>query len=474
MQELKKIAISKALSVKLAACLTAVEDQLMDAVLSYAIAHGYSKYTSTLKEAWRISISGLTKSLTSALENKNFCVELGSEQDYRSDPIAAFAIVEARRHRKRGVRLEMFLGLLKYYRQAYHDVLRDDDCIDAPDKDVCEYVIDRMFDRIEIGFCTEWSGAAAGFLAELQSSNRNITNEKNKYLTIFESLSIPVIIVDPSGKIQTMNHAASNILHAAACPGASYYSDSREAHALVAELPWIAGVYGRFLRNNDQKIINALCTNDENHFYHVSISGSLDISGKFSGAVVIIEDVTGQKKMERELERMATTDPLTGANNRRSFLQHMEKEFLRYRRYGQRFTLLMLDIDYFKTINDTHGHNVGDEVLMVLADESRKMLRETDIFGRWGGEEFVVLLPESNMRQALAIAERLRGHLAAIDLDARSASRLKFTVSIGVATTKKQDALPDDIIGRADSALYLAKTRGRNRVVSYESESELE
>lgn len=132
---------SNALLRKLAACLRKGEERLMDRVLAHAMAHGYSKYTSTLKEAWRISVSGLTTSFASTIEDSNFVVELGPDQDYRSDPVAAFAIVEAQRHRQRGIRLEMFLGFLKYYRQSYRDVIQDDGGLGAGDKDIFAYII---------------------------------------------------------------------------------------------------------------------------------------------------------------------------------------------------------------------------------------------------------------------------------------------------------------------------------------------
>lgn len=99
----------------------------MDHILEYAISQGYAKYTSTLREAWRLSLTGLTKSLAIALDDLNYELELGPDQDFKSDAIAAFAIEEARRHRARGVRLEMFLGLLKYYRQSYHGMLMNTD-----------------------------------------------------------------------------------------------------------------------------------------------------------------------------------------------------------------------------------------------------------------------------------------------------------------------------------------------------------
>jgi len=134
------------------------EDWLVYQILNYAKARGYSKYMSTLQEAWRLSISGLSKSLLAAIKNKS-CLELSPDDDYARDPVASFGIVEAQRHRERGVDLGMFLGLMKYYRQSYLDLVRQAGFKQA-DETHCLLIVERFFDRVEIGFCTEWASAA--------------------------------------------------------------------------------------------------------------------------------------------------------------------------------------------------------------------------------------------------------------------------------------------------------------------------
>lgn len=170
--------------------------------------------------------------------------------------------------------------------------------------------------------------------------------------------------------------------------------------------------------------------------------------------------------MEHELEKLATTDPLTGAKNRRSFLHFFEKELTRSQRYKHKLAPLMLDIDNFKDINDTYGHGTGDKVLKLMVAEAHGLLRGTDIFGRWGGEEFIVLLPESDTHQASTVAERLRGNLSKIEVNSDSDTLIRFTVSIGMTVVENKDELLDDIIRKADKALYQAKAKGRNRVIT--------
>jgi diguanylate cyclase (GGDEF)-like protein/PAS domain S-box-containing protein len=178
----------------------------------------------------------------------------------------------------------------------------------------------------------------------------------------------------------------------------------------------------------------------------------------------LVRDITQRKAMENELKHLAETDPLTGANNRRSFLQKGASEMRRSQRYNHPFSLLMLDIDHFKSVNDTYGHHAGDQVLKMLVARIAQMLRTTDLFGRMGGEEFAVMLLETDAETAMEIAERLRRELSEVLIELDQGS-IQFTVSIGVAFLKNDDKSLAMVINRADEALYIAKETGRNRVV---------
>lgn len=172
-----------------------------------------------------------------------------------------------------------------------------------------------------------------------------------------------------------------------------------------------------------------------------------------------------QEKLSKELERLATTDPLTGVWNRRHLFALAEQEINRASRYQKPFSILMIDIDKFKKINDNYGHCVGDEVLIVMAKVTLRCLRQADFFGRFGGEEFVAVLPETNMDEAAIAADRIRQNIAKIVIYAQQ-QPLNITVSIGIATYSWEDKTIDTILQRADQALYLAKSQGRNRVIT--------
>lgn len=164
-----------------------------------------------------------------------------------------------------------------------------------------------------------------------------------------------------------------------------------------------------------------------------------------------------------EVERLATLDSLTQVCNRRRFMELAQSEFQRFQRYQRRFSLLLMDLDYFKRVNDTFGHAAGDAVLRDFATLGRSLIRENDQLGRLGGEEFALLLPETAARDAGQIAERLRTHCEQMAVATRSGP-LHVTISIGVTEVQLTDASVEDTLHRADEALYAAKAQGRNRV----------
>ena len=179
--------------------------------------------------------------------------------------------------------------------------------------------------------------------------------------------------------------------------------------------------------------------------------------------VVMIQDITERKALELELRRLATTDPLTDLANRRHFLAQMELELARFKRYAKPTTLLMFDLDHFKQVNDTYGHAAGDAVLRHFSAIARQVLRQIDLLGRLGGEEFAALLPDTDFEGAQQLTERLRRTVAESPLTMASGI-ISVTVSIGVTPFAPTDSAPDAILSRADRALYRAKDQGRNRV----------
>ena len=273
----------------------------MDVLMVYAIDRGYAKYTSTLREAWRAAIQGLTESMLAALDAFGGVPELGPEDDYTQGPVAAFATVEAQRHRERGVPLAMFLGLMKYYQQSYRDVVAEY----GFDADVlADYLlfIDRFFDRVEIGFLEEWTAHTGDeLLDELRRTNRSMTNEKNKYLTIFESLRDPVILLDEKGRLDNLNLAAARLFLGKETPGSYYYGD----RDVVGLLPWLPGPLEVFRSSGEDegRFDLDVETAQGRRVFEGKFARMQDISEKFAGTVAILNDVTEREAAREQLQR---------------------------------------------------------------------------------------------------------------------------------------------------------------------------
>jgi len=167
------------------------------------------------------------------------------------------------------------------------------------------------------------------------------------------------------------------------------------------------------------------------------------------------------ERVRAEFERLANVDPLTGAASRRAIMQSMENELERWRRTGRVFSVLLLDIDHFKHINDRFGHAVGDQVLIQFAASVTSELRSIDTLGRYGGEEFIILLPENDLRSAAIVAERVR---LTVERQIAEAGRVTCTTSIGCACITNSGPTLATLLAHADAALYRAKHEGRNAI----------
>ncbi len=276
------------------------ERRLLERVLDYAKKHNYTKYTSTLAEAWRASIVGMSETLFKALAVYKEPPELDPDEDYSKDPIALFGKIEAQRHRVRGVSLSMFLGLMKYYRQSYIDLVTESQLSEKYRIWAVNFV-NRVYDRVELGFIEEWAEASRDNLVrELQTANRNAYNEKNKYLTIFESLGTPVLILNERNEIEHMNHAALFMFHESSTPGTYYYGDKM----VKDSIDWLTPMLTDFLSQSASEACfeGTVATREGEKFFEVRMKRLLDLSGKFSGTVITLNDESIRKKVENQLK----------------------------------------------------------------------------------------------------------------------------------------------------------------------------
>ena len=207
----------------------------------------------------------------------------------------------------------------------------------------------------------------------------------------------------------------------------------------------------------DDDVVATLAIMNKHKFRHMPVMKE----GKLISMLSIREFDTAC----RHLQSLSRTDELTGLSNRRHFVELLSAEFKRHDRHETPLCVAMLDVDKFKLINDKYGHDVGDEVLRMLAAVMTNRLRSYDVVGRLGGEEFGILFPDTMLADAIAVCETLLERIRTISVDAGSET-IRFTASFGVTDLRNEPGDIDQVMSRADKLLYLAKNRGRDRVVS--------
>ncbi|TNC82077.1 MAG: diguanylate cyclase [Oleiphilus sp.] len=213
---------------------------------------------------------------------------------------------------------------------------------------------------------------------------------------------------------------------------------------------------------------------EEFMYQNITISPLVSTTGEVEHAAIIMYDVTdiasNKKLLERanlELEELSRTDRLTQLNNRGYWEECLVQEFARYQRYDTVTSVVMFDIDHFKRVNDTYGHQAGDEVIRQVSEALRENLRKTDIAGRYGGEEFGVILPDTNADNAVIFCERLRRQIEAMEV-VHDDQAIRFTVSLGISEANPKAEDYKDWLEQADQALYACKENGRNQTRIFE------
>jgi len=274
---------------------------------------------------------------------------------------------------------------------------------------------------------------------------------------VVERLTDGVVIVNGAGRVIDINPSAVEVL-----TGAASTSPNRALTELVASAdlePLVAGDEQSTVIQIGLRVFDVNAT-------------ELDVNTDRRGEkALVFRDVTARQRTENELrraqqdlERLAHTDFLTSLHNRRYFMQRLREETDRVRRHRTRLSVVLFDLDDFKRVNDAHGHDAGDRVLQVIANVVGELKRSSDVAARIGGEEFAILLPETDAPGALQLAQRLRATIEARRIASQTGQAISVTVSVGVATAAVIAREYDQILISADEALYRAKNRGRNQV----------
>lgn len=442
------------------------EDILMEKILRYAKERDYVKYTSTLVEAWRLSISGLSEALIHAIKRSNLIPELNSDNNYSSSEIAEYGVLEAKKHRSRGITLIMFLGLMKYYQQAYLDLVSDSE-FSIKEKTYFEQYIKRYFDNVEMGFIAEWtSSSEKDVLHSLQEANREITNEKNKYLTVFESIYDPIVLFDKDNKIENINHQAAKTYMNLSGTGMKYYSNINTDiihDYLREELDDFVNA-----KNSEIAVIKTIETKKGERTFRIRFRKMLDVSEKYSGTVVTFHDITERLEFEKQLKSKneqlayyANIDCMTNILNRRTGLIALEEELAAQKEKNSDLSICFIDLDELKNVNDAYGHLEGDSMIKTIVKTFRVLIGEKDLILRLGGDEFLIILPDSDYPNSEQLIKNVETQLA--KEDALNKKKYKHSFSYGIVDVK-MDGIYDsnEIIRRADEKMYIQKANKKN------------
>lgn len=318
---------------------------------------------------------------------------------------------------------------------------------------------------------TEWDGAPAVLMCGLDMTHQSeieaqLRESEQNFRRLFDSLQDVYYRTNAQGVVQHVGPGVRRVLgyephEIEGRTAESYYPHSSDRDAFKAAIladGEVSDFPGQMVRRDGQVI-------------DISISSHAlyDHAGNFAGVEGIYRDVTQRKNLERELQRLATTDMLTGIANRRAFLETAESAYAHSCHSGEPLTLLMLDLDHFKTINDRYGHLEGDRALVAFAQAVKSQLRASDAVGRLGGEEFGVLLPLTTLAEGLEAANRILQSVRALQLSDDTGQAYRITTSLGVGAFRQGDRSLRDMLDRADQALYQAKRQGRDQIASLET-----
>lgn len=317
------------------------------------------------------------------------------------------------------------------------------------------------YDKIDDEFMKLLARWAGSFL-ERQSALDELSLAKHHFEMIFENNASGILLIDNSCKILMVNKRFCEII------GFSK-SELIGENAIIYYLDDISYEAAREKISNTDKssylhLEHQLKRKDDKLIWCEFVGSQIELTDHSKAMIWSILDITAQKEMQEKLEKQATMDYLTELYNRRYFTSRLEEEVSKIKRDRDSTTSLMIfDLDKFKQINDTLGHLTGDFVLKEFADIVKKNLRKTDIAGRIGGEEFAMILPNTDISNASILANRIREEVSSkiVTIDEKD---INFTVSIGLTTLSYDDVNSDSAFARADNALYMAKAKGRNRL----------
>lgn len=270
---------------------------------------------------------------------------------------------------------------------------------------------------------------------------------------VIRRMQFGVIAMDKWGRISDLNPAAEEITGISA----AQYFGTPISEVLPIFTPYLES-------DSDTQAEITIKQDGETHHYDLRVSLVSGMGNRIIGRVITLYDISEKMKLFQQVKVASMTDSLTGVHNRRAFIERGDIEISRSLRYERQLSAIMIDIDNFKTINDEHGHSVGDNALVVISQLCRQQMRSSDIIARYGGDEFVILLPETSAKYALNLADRICQEVDGFKFSTESGTNCSLSVSLGIAELTGKQTLRS-LLHQADKALYKAKHAGKNQVM---------
>ena len=270
---------------------------------------------------------------------------------------------------------------------------------------------------------------------------------------VIGTMQVGVIVLDKHGFITDINPEAEKITNISA------------AQNIGALAKQVFPSYASFFNSDaDEKTEIILEQDGEKNYYAARISPVLGKKNLLFGRVITLNNVSERVRLYQKVKEASLTDSLTGVLNRRAFIEKGESEINRTIRHERNLSVIMMDVDNFKTINDKYGHRIGDNALCTIAQLCHQQMRSTDEMARYGGDEFAILLPETNAKDAFILAKRICRDVAEVNFSTEMGERYSLSISVGVAEFIDRETL-GALLHRADKALYEAKNAGKNQAV---------
>ncbi|WP_207902639.1 sensor domain-containing diguanylate cyclase [Reinekea marinisedimentorum] len=304
-------------------------------------------------------------------------------------------------------------------------------------------------------------------ITEKKILERKLTKSMKRFEAVVQSAYDGIITVDGNQNIKLFNQAAEQIF--------GFTQDELLGEPLTRLMPQrYRKNHGAYVEGFKESVVDSRSMQTRAPVHGLRKDGSefpievtiskinIDNSTELTA---VIRDISEKNRLMEELLLASQEDFLTGLYNRRKLTELINLEIKRYKRFGRPFSFILADIDYFKAINDQYGHDCGDEVIKAFAQLMRSSLRDTDAIGRWGGEEFLILLPEAELDHACQVAEKLRQNSEQLSTRYED-EEIKFTISAGVAEYSDANVDRAAIVKKVDQLMYHAKKEGRNRIVS--------